>query len=306
MTVSPTRGLPDVLDAGDEVADLADAETVGGLRVGGDHADLEQLVGGAGRVHEDALAGREHAVDDADVGDDAAVGVVDGVEDQGARRGVSVADRVRDLAYDPVEQLGDTDAGLGAHPEHVVGVAADDVRQLGRVLLRLGGGEIDLVEHGDDDEVVLQREVEVGQRLRLDALGCVDEQDRAFASGKAARHLVGEVDVPWRVDQVEHVVQVVVGLERQPHRLGLDRDAALALDVHPVEVLRPHLTAVDDTRDLEHPVGQSGLAVVDVGDDAEVADARRVGTARVGRSGLGQRGRSVSIGCGLGGGLILP
>ena len=41
----------------------------------------------------------------------------------------------------------------------------------------------------------LEREVEVGQRLRLDALRGVDEQDRALAGLERPRHLVGEVDV---------------------------------------------------------------------------------------------------------------
>ena len=51
--------------------------------------------------------------------------------------------------------------------------------------------------------------------------------------------------------------------------------AQLALDVHPVEVLRPHRAVVDDAGELEHPVGQRRLAVVDVGDDAEVPDQVR-------------------------------
>ena len=34
-----------------------------------------------------------------------------------------------------------------------------------------------------------------------------------------------------------------------------------------------HLALADGAGELEQPVGQRGLAVVDVGDDAEVADA---------------------------------
>jgi hypothetical protein len=59
--------------------------------------------------------------------------------------------------------------------------------------------------------------------------------------------------------------------------LRLDRDTALALDIHPVEVLGAHLPGLDDPGHLEHPVGQRRLAVVDVGDDAEVPDAGRIG-----------------------------
>jgi hypothetical protein len=80
--------------------------------------------------------------------------------------------------------------------------------------------------------------------------------------------------VTGRVDHVEHV-RGPVEVPRHPHRLALDGDAALALDVHAVQVLGAHRPVVDDAGDLQHPVGQGRLAVVDVGDDAEVADRLR-------------------------------
>src|SRR2546422_7450468 len=60
-----------------------------------------------------------------------------------------------------------------------------------------------------DGEVVVERQVDVGERLRLHALRGVDHQDGALAGGQAARDLVGEVDVAGRVDQVEDVVLAV-------------------------------------------------------------------------------------------------
>ena len=75
---------------------------------------------------------------------------------------------------------------------------------------------------------------------------------------------------PGRVDQVD---LVLLPLERG--RGGGDRDAALALLLHPV-----HLgLAVVDLADLvdlsrveQEPLGHGRLAGVDVSDDAEVAD----------------------------------
>src|SRR5262249_12646768 len=52
-----------------------------------------------------------------------------------------------------------------------------------------------------------------------------------------------------------------------------DRDPLLALEVHRVEDLAGHLPRVDGVRHLEQPVGQGRFAVVDVGDDREVAQA---------------------------------
>ena len=105
-------GLPHVLHAGDEVADLADAEPLGGRGLGCAHADLEDLVRRPGRHHLDALARLQMAVDHAHVGDHAAVAVVHGVEDHGPRRGIRIADRRRNALDDAVEQLFDADARL--------------------------------------------------------------------------------------------------------------------------------------------------------------------------------------------------
>ena len=76
-------------------------------------------------------------------------------------------------------------------------------------LVRLRARQIDLVDDRDDLEVVVDGEIRVGQRLRLDALRGVDEQQRAFARGQRPRHLVREVDVPGRVDQVQDVLLAV-------------------------------------------------------------------------------------------------
>ncbi len=54
--------------------------------------------------------------------------------------------------------------------------------------------------------------------------------------------------------------------------MGLDGDAALALEVHGVEDLRLHLARLQRAGDLEEAVCERRLAVVDVRDDREVAD----------------------------------
>ena len=58
---------------------------------------------------------------------------------------------------------------------------------LRRVAVGVGRREVDLVERGDDLEVVLEGEVAVGERLGLDALRGVDDQDDALAGGQRLR-----------------------------------------------------------------------------------------------------------------------
>ena len=136
-------------------------------------------------------------------------------------------------------------------------------------LLGLGGGEVDLVDDRHDLMVVLDRLVDVGERLRLDPLRRVDDQQRAFAGGEAAADLIGEVDVAGRVHQVELVGLAVRGLPLEAHGLRLDGDPALLLDLHIVEHLAArHLALGQAAGALDQPVGKRRLAMVDMGDDA--------------------------------------
>ena len=74
------------------------------------------------------------------------------------------------------------------------------------------------------------------------------------------------------VDQVELVAAAVPGLVGHAHGARLDRDALLALQVHGVQDLGLHLARLNRVRGLQQPVGEGRLAVVNVGNDAEVAN----------------------------------
>ena len=90
-----------------------------------------------------------------------------------------------------------------------------------------------------------------------------------------ARDFVGEVDVAGGVDEVQLVGLALVAVFH-PHRAGLDRDPALPLELHVVEHLLLELPLLHRAGELEEPVGQRALAVVDVGDDREVANTCEV------------------------------
>jgi hypothetical protein len=92
--------------------------------------------------------------------------------------------------HDRFEHLGDTGAHLRTRQQGVVAVEADDLRDLTACLFRLRARQIDLVDDRNDLEVVLDREVRVGQRLRLDALRRVHQQQRSFAGRERPRHFV--------------------------------------------------------------------------------------------------------------------
>ena len=74
----------------------------------------------------------------------------------------------------------------------------------------------------------------VGQRLRLDSLRGIHHQNRALAGGQRTGDLVGEVHVAGRIDQVQDVLPAVLCTVGHANGLGLDGDAALALQLHGV------------------------------------------------------------------------
>ena len=119
---------------------------------------------------------------------------------------------------------------------------------------------------------MVQRQIAVRQRLRLNALAGVDDENCALAGGQTAADLVLEVHMARGVDEVELIGLAVVGLVAHRDGAGLDGDAALLLDVHVVQHLVGHGALVDAVGQLQHTVRQSGLAVVDVGNNAKVAD----------------------------------
>jgi hypothetical protein len=263
--------LGDVLDAGDDVTDLPGVERRHRHHARREDADLVDLHAGAGGHQAHPLVGAKRAVDHPDEGHHATVLVVRRVEDQGPRRRRAVAFGRRHPLDDRVEHRGDALAGLGRDPQNVVGLVAEQLGDVLGHLVGIGGRQVDLVEHRDDLEVVLDRQVGVRQGLGLESLRGVDDQDRALAGGQGARDLVGEVDVPRGVDEVELVLLALV-LPEDADRLGLDGDAALALELHRVEQLLAHLARRDGVGHLEDAIGERRLAVVDVRDDREVAD----------------------------------
>ena len=174
--------------------------------------------------------------------------------------------------HDRFQNLRHVLSGLGGNEDRVGGIEPDHVLDLLLHLVGLGGRQVDLVEHRHDLVIVVDRLVDIGERLRLHALAGVDHKQRALAGGEAAVDLVGEIDVARRVDEVEHVVLAVARAVIEPHRLRLDGDAALALDVHGIEHLLDHLARFEPAGELNQPVGERRLAVVDMGDDREIAD----------------------------------
>ena len=77
-----------------------------------------------------------------------------------------------------------------------MGVEADNVLDLLFDAVRLGGGKVDLVEDRHDLVIVVECLVNIGKRLRLDALARIDNKDRSLARSKAPAHLIAKSTWP--------------------------------------------------------------------------------------------------------------
>ncbi len=75
-----------------------------------------------------------------------------------------------------------------------------------------------------------------------------------------------------RIDEVELVQLAIFRVIAHAHGVQLDRDAALALQVHRVEDLLAHQPLVQRPRQLDQPIGEGRFPMIDMGHDAEIAD----------------------------------
>ncbi len=71
------------------------------------------------------------------------------------------------------------------------------------------------------------RQVAIGQRLRFDALGGIDDENGALAGGQRPADLVVEIDMAGGIDEIEVIGFAVIGFIIQRDGAGLDGDAAL-------------------------------------------------------------------------------
>ena len=191
---------------------------------------------------------------------------------------------------DALLQIEDAAEAIAAadRPVHRHGVNAEHALDLVEQVERIAARQVELVDEGQHRQAPQLADLEQLARLRLDALGRVDHHHDAVDREQRAVGVFAEVLVAGRVEQ-RQVMRAEVEFDR---RRG-HRDAALALDVHPVGDDMPiglaaaHRAGQLDGAGVQQQfLGQRGLAGVRVGNDRERAPAldfsleRRIGWQR--------------------------
>ena len=203
-----------------------------------------------------------------ELGDARIVGAIDG-----KRLGV-LAER-RQPAAPNVIGAGERAAAADG-PVQRRGVERQRLLDLVEKIERIARLAVHLVDEGDDRDVAQAADLEQLARARLDALGGVDHHHRRIDGGEGAVGVLGKVLVAGRVEQIEDAAGVFEGHDR-----GHDRNAALALDPHPVGAglaavgLGAHFAGkLNRAAEQQHLFGQRRLAGVRVRNDRESAPAR--------------------------------
>ena len=225
-------GRLEFLDAGNDEADFAGGQAVALQRFGSEYADLLAQKRAAGGHQADPVFGLQTALHDSHQHHHANIVIEPGVDDQGLQGAAAITLRrrhPRDHRFDHVENAL---AGLGAGAHRVMGINTDHVFDLGNGVVRVGRGQIDLVEHRHDFNAKIKCRIAIGDRLRLNALRRVNHQQGALAGRQGATDLIRKINMPGRVDQVEVVFLAVPRGVMQGGGLGLDGDPALPLKVH--------------------------------------------------------------------------
>src|ERR1700739_4272785 len=133
---------------------------------------------------------------------------------------------------------------------------------------RAGVGAVDLVQYHHGRELGRERLLQDIPGLRQRAFAGVDEEHHAAHHAQGALHFTAEIAVAGGV----HDVYLGI-VEKQGGVLGQNGDAALALQVVRVHnALDDFLIGAENAALAQHGIDKRGFAVVDVGNDGDIAN----------------------------------
>ena len=266
------RGVRDILYAGGDISHLTRRKRGCRTYSGCINPDFNHFKGFSRGEHLYPVARLHAAVHDAHHGDRASVIVVVAVENEGFERRLGIPRRRGKFLHDLTQHFVYAYALFCRDERASRSVQTDDVLDLLFHAVHIGRREVYLVDDGEYLKVVVEGEIDVGERLRLHPLRRVHDKERPLARGERTGNFIGEIYVPGCVYEVEGVFFAVI-VVKEPARLQFDGDAPLLLDVHVVEKLVGHIAGRHGAGALDEPVRQRALAVVDVGDYRKVAYA---------------------------------
>ena len=111
--------------------------------------------------------------------------------------------RCRDVLVNGVQESWDTDAFFRRHTYYFLVFIAEYSLDLRTHTIHVRDGKIDFVYDREHDKVIVPRKIVIGHCLCLDTLRCIYDQKHTLARTQRSGHLISEIHVSRRVDEVE-------------------------------------------------------------------------------------------------------
>ena len=162
--------LPRVLDPRDDVAHVSTLHLLLRHHIQLQSTHLIGIVLGIGLHEFYPLTGVDRSIHHLIVGNDPSVGIEHGVKDESLQRSIRITHRCGDLLHDGIKYLLYTHSGATTGEQDILPVTAQEIYHLIPGEVDIGTIEVNLIEHRDDRQVVLDRHIEIGDRLRLHPL----------------------------------------------------------------------------------------------------------------------------------------
>ena len=164
------------------------------------------------------------------------------IDDQGLQRAIDIALRRRHFNNQLFQHILHAQTGFGADHQRLVRRNADHLFNFSQHTFRLGGWQIDFIQHRHYFQALLYRRIAIRHALRLNALRRIDHQQRAFTSRQRPGHFIRKIHMSRCINKIKLVSFAVFGFKVQGNALRLDGDASLFLNIHSIKDLRRHFT----------------------------------------------------------------
>ena len=227
------------------------------------------MIGGPHQL--DGLTRDQASREDTRVSDYPSIDIEDRIENQRSQFPIRDRFRRRDAMNNRFQDIFDPEPGLRAGQNGLIRRNRQDVFELLLHRWNIGIREIDLVNDRDDRQILFHGEMHVRHRLGFHALSRIHHQHGALTGRQASRYFVGEIDVTRGIKKIQPVGMPIFGQILHRHRVRLDGDSPLPLQIHGVQQLILLIAIFDGAGHFEQSIGQRRLAVIDVRDNAKIA-----------------------------------
>ena len=116
--------------------------------------------------------------------------IIPRIDQQRARRRIFIPMWCGQFIYNFFQQFWHTIAGFTRYRQSIPCVQSNHICNLFTCTCNITGRQINLVQHRQHFQIIIQRQIRICQRLCLNPLGCVNQHQRAFARGQRPRHFV--------------------------------------------------------------------------------------------------------------------